>query len=233
MKQEETKDRIYKSAKKLFYKKGFDKTTLKDISAMADANPALISYYFGSKTGLGRAILEEYFGYAKMLTTHRLKQIDPTAELYLHTAVDTRVTTQMFTLYPELLRFYLELNESSFYMESDFVSLGFFENMNRAYRFGYDRNFLRIGAITNYAVANALATARANGVMNCSDEYIVVSIMKHHGTILGFPKEKTDEVIEASKALAAQIDLVMGDDFRLSLKKKQTSAFGSPPVEMI
>ncbi|NLN98067.1 MAG: TetR/AcrR family transcriptional regulator [Eubacteriaceae bacterium] len=220
MKQEDTKDRLYQSAKKLFHEKGFHQTTLKDISTTAEANPALIAYYFGNKTGLGREILDEYFSHAKMLTAHRLKQIDPSAELYLQTAVDVRVSTQMFSLYPKLLRFYLELNESSFYLENDLVSLGFFENMNRAYRLGYDRNFLRIGAITNYAVANALSTARANGAMNCSDEYIVVSIVKHIGTILGFPQEKTDDMIEASKPLATQINLCMGEGFRLSLKTK-------------
>ncbi len=215
MKREETKIRLYNSAKTLFYEKGFAQTTLKDISTGADANPALVAYYFGNKTELGRKIIEEYFKRAKILTARRLKQLAPGAEVYLQTAVDIRVTTQMFSRYPKLLHFYLELNESSFYTESDFISLDFFENINSAYHCGYDRNYLRIGAVTNYAVANALEAARANGVLQCSDEYIVRSIMGHHGVILGFTKKKTEEVLEASKPLAAQINFKVGKGFEV------------------
>jgi AcrR family transcriptional regulator len=51
------KDEILAAGERLFSKKGFKATTLKDVSAACGANTALIGYYFGNKEGLRDAIL--------------------------------------------------------------------------------------------------------------------------------------------------------------------------------
>ncbi|MFK8138042.1 MAG: TetR/AcrR family transcriptional regulator [Bdellovibrionales bacterium] len=53
------KEAILKSAIYLFTSKGYQKTTLKDLSAESGVNTALISYHFGGKEGLMRAVLEK------------------------------------------------------------------------------------------------------------------------------------------------------------------------------
>ena len=57
-----TADAIMDAAEALFAGQGFTATTIKQIGAAADANPALIYYYFGSKEGLYRALLDRVFG---------------------------------------------------------------------------------------------------------------------------------------------------------------------------
>ncbi|MGN0154999.1 MAG: TetR/AcrR family transcriptional regulator [Lachnospiraceae bacterium] len=56
---EQTKRRILKESKKLFYKNGFHDTTYNDISAAAKINRALIPYHFQSKQILGKEIYEK------------------------------------------------------------------------------------------------------------------------------------------------------------------------------
>lgn len=56
---EQTKRRILKESKKLFYKNGYTETTYTDISAAAKINRALIPYHFKNKQVLG---LEIYNG---------------------------------------------------------------------------------------------------------------------------------------------------------------------------
>ncbi|HSU15924.1 TetR/AcrR family transcriptional regulator [Longimicrobium sp.] len=56
-----TRDLILDAAEELFARQGFDSTTIKQIGARADANPALIYYYFGSKDTLYRAVLSRLF----------------------------------------------------------------------------------------------------------------------------------------------------------------------------
>jgi AcrR family transcriptional regulator len=51
------KDVILATAIRLFSSKGFKQTTLKNISAECGMNSALISYYFGGKKGLLKAVL--------------------------------------------------------------------------------------------------------------------------------------------------------------------------------
>lgn len=56
---EQTRRRILKESKKLFYKNGFQNTTYSDISAAAKMNRALIPYYFKSKQILGMEIYQK------------------------------------------------------------------------------------------------------------------------------------------------------------------------------
>ena len=53
---EDTKDSILDSAEQLFAKVGYAATSFRDIAVKAKVNPALISYYFGSKRVLHEAV---------------------------------------------------------------------------------------------------------------------------------------------------------------------------------
>ena len=53
------------AALRLFAEKGFAKTSIREIAVAADANVAAISYYFGDKAGLYRAVFTEPIGSAR------------------------------------------------------------------------------------------------------------------------------------------------------------------------
>jgi TetR/AcrR family transcriptional regulator, regulator of cefoperazone and chloramphenicol sensitivity len=53
------------AALRLFSEKGFTKTSIRDIAHAAGANVAAISYYFGDKAGLYRAVFTEPLGSAR------------------------------------------------------------------------------------------------------------------------------------------------------------------------
>ena len=69
-----TRDLILDAAEELFARQGFDSTTIKQIGARADANPALIYYYFGSKDTLYRAVLSRLF---EWLIGAAARRLDP------------------------------------------------------------------------------------------------------------------------------------------------------------
>ena len=54
----DTKEKIIKSAAKLFAKQGFQKTTIKEIARDAEVNIAAINYHFGSKYALIEKVIE-------------------------------------------------------------------------------------------------------------------------------------------------------------------------------
>ena len=58
----ETKNRIYNSAKILFYKNGYLGTDLKDIAEMADVPIPLITYYFKKKILIAAKIYTDFIG---------------------------------------------------------------------------------------------------------------------------------------------------------------------------
>lgn len=55
-----TKQLLLNTAKKLFAEKGFEGTTVKDISDHAGVNISLVSYHYSGKKGLYRACLHEF-----------------------------------------------------------------------------------------------------------------------------------------------------------------------------
>jgi len=58
----EARGHLLLAALRLFAEKGFSKTSTRDIAQAAGANVAAISYYFGDKAGLYRAVFNEPLG---------------------------------------------------------------------------------------------------------------------------------------------------------------------------
>jgi AcrR family transcriptional regulator len=57
----DTPDRLIAAATSLFAHRGFDGTSVRDVTAAAQANLGAITYHFGSKQGLYEAVLETAF----------------------------------------------------------------------------------------------------------------------------------------------------------------------------
>ncbi len=62
---EESRQRLLLTALHLFAEKGFEKTSTREIATAAGANIGAISYYFGDKAGLYRAVFFEPLGSPK------------------------------------------------------------------------------------------------------------------------------------------------------------------------
>jgi AcrR family transcriptional regulator len=94
---QDTKERLIQVAKCLFAKKGFEGTTVKDISDAAKLNVSLISYHFQGKEGLYEACLET-IGKARLAATERILQKPSSLEEF-------RIRLQMFV--EEIISFHL------------------------------------------------------------------------------------------------------------------------------
>lgn len=57
----DTREQLLKTASRLFAEKGFEAVSTRELAREADVNLAMIAYYFGSKDGLFKAIIEERF----------------------------------------------------------------------------------------------------------------------------------------------------------------------------
>jgi AcrR family transcriptional regulator len=94
---ENTKEHLVQAAKHLFAQKGFDGTTVKDISDRAGVNVSLVSYHFSGKEGLYRACLQE-FGQGRLEAAQRMLQLPTSLEEFkvrLGMFVDEMVTWLM------------------------------------------------------------------------------------------------------------------------------------------
>jgi AcrR family transcriptional regulator len=62
MEEARTRERLLDAAERLFAEKGFEATSLRDVTAKAKANLAAVNYHFGSKEALVRAVFERRLG---------------------------------------------------------------------------------------------------------------------------------------------------------------------------
>jgi AcrR family transcriptional regulator len=72
----DTKERILETAERLFSERGFDRTSLRNITAAARVNLAAVHYYFGSKEGLLEAIFARVVGPVNEERLHRLDALE-------------------------------------------------------------------------------------------------------------------------------------------------------------
>jgi AcrR family transcriptional regulator len=72
---EATRRRILDAARDLFGTQGYDTVTLRMIGAAADANPALVNRYFGTKSTLPQAIAGDPAGLPRRLAEHVVRQV--------------------------------------------------------------------------------------------------------------------------------------------------------------
>ena len=78
--QEETREALIRSAKKLFCKKGFSGTTVKDIVDDAGVNISLVSYYFQGKEGLYAECISQFGQHRLELAKKILQKPESKAE---------------------------------------------------------------------------------------------------------------------------------------------------------
>lgn len=95
-----TRASILSAARSLFSERGFDRTSLRAIAAEAAVDPALISHYFGSKSGLFQAAVElplDPTVLANVVRSTPRSEIGVVVARFLLTALDNEDVRRRFT----------------------------------------------------------------------------------------------------------------------------------------
>jgi AcrR family transcriptional regulator len=103
----ESRDKILRGARELFYARGFVNTTVRGIAKRTNLNPGLIKYYFGSKTEIARQVYVGTRSEFDMLILAQGYERESMETFLLSSAVDLYVslTCPRFGIfYDEILR---------------------------------------------------------------------------------------------------------------------------------
>ena len=92
----EPKQRILEAAIRLFARRGFAGTGVRQIATEAGVNLAMVSYYYGSKVGLLKAIIEEAFRLMGPVIT---KNLGPSEERTLEERVHSYFTEALLLVH--------------------------------------------------------------------------------------------------------------------------------------
>jgi AcrR family transcriptional regulator len=90
------RENIIQVAKRLFAKQGYDGTSVRQICEEADANVALVSYYFGGKEKLFYQIIQEHLYEIKIEYDHPLDGLKMFLEVFLERRESIPEVVQIF-----------------------------------------------------------------------------------------------------------------------------------------
>lgn len=212
---QDTKQKIYDTARRLFYERGFTKTTLSVISQEAKINSAMVAYYFENKTNLALAVYSDYMQETKELVSRILPSVSSQSDLMFQTALEVRIHTRNMQSSYQLGRFLYELNQTSFYLQRESITTEFFERLCAAYDLKLSYDQVSGITITNYAIMASLNAARYEGVLDLTNADVVRVIVTHYAHSLGFPDEEIEELLNFSLEAFRKISIRVGSDFRL------------------
>jgi AcrR family transcriptional regulator len=137
-----TKTKILNAAELLFADKGFNGTSLREITSQAEVNLAAVNYHFGSKKELIKAVMSRY-----------MNELSPRLESALYSLCDDEVQPTLIDVFSAFLEPLLHLNTVKDNGTSTFLQLlgrGFTDNQ------GFLRWFLTTqypGVFTNFTQA--------------------------------------------------------------------------------
>lgn len=209
----ESKEKIYNTAKELFYELGFVRTTLMEIAKASKINKAMIAYYFKNKNNLALEVYNEYMFDNRLKTQKAIDKQFPGSNVALKTAIEYRVQNRNCRLNRHLNQFYHELCESNLLLTTESASIHFIEELNRYHQLGLDRLAVKALAVANLAVVHGLHISRDDGFLDCSSEYLADLEISLLFQSLRFENSLIDEILEQSREMLEDIEISVEKNF--------------------
>ncbi|PCI62495.1 MAG: TetR family transcriptional regulator [Gammaproteobacteria bacterium] len=176
-----TKNRILDAAEKLFADKGFNGTSLREITSLAEVNLAAVNYHFGSKKELIKAVMSRY-----------MNELSPNLELALTNVCDSSDKPSLVAVFSAFVEPLLALNHFKENGTSNFLQL-----LGRGYT--DSQGFLRWFLTTRYpTLINGFVAAVHKAYPELSAEDMFWRLHFTMGTIV-FTMSSSDALMDIAK----------------------------------
>ncbi len=176
-----TKNKILDAAEKLFADKGFNGTSLREITSQAEVNLAAVNYHFGSKKELIKAVMSRY-----------MNELSPRLESALITICNEEKQPTLVEVFSAFVEPLLALNQFKENGTSNFLQL-----LGRGYT--DSQGFLRWFLTTRYPVViDSFITAVHKAYPELSAEEMFWRLHFTMGTIV-FTMSSSDALMDIAK----------------------------------
>lgn len=213
---EQTKRKIFKISRQLFYKKGYDETTYDDISKLAKVNRALIPYYFKNKKNLALLVFQKFIEDYYAVCDKTMEGLDMSGEV--------RAAVYMFGYYRLLRNRNLAKFLIQFHSDVDFN-----ERMVTSQKKFFDAinmNFCKVPEY-DYGVLSQMDYGIEKELIRMAyyDENVDVdrlSSIEFHLILgyFGYSKDKIDEIITETMKHLDKFQIILKDRFNFELTGK-------------
>ena len=213
---EQTKQKIFKVSRQLFYKQGFDETTYDDISRLAKVNRALIPYYFKNKKNLALLVYQRFMDDFYATCDKTMTGLSMSDEV--------RTAIYMFAYYRllknrNLARFLIQFNSDVDFNDRMVTSAKkFFDALNT--------NYSKV-AKSDYAVLSQMDYGIEKELIRIAyykedTDIDRLSNIEFHLILgyFGYSRERIDEIIDETMNHLGKYEITLTDSFSFNLQKR-------------
>ncbi|MPW25449.1 TetR family transcriptional regulator [Alkalibaculum sp. M08DMB] len=214
-----SKSRILKSATELFYEKGYNDTSLDDISKSANVNKAMIAYYFKNKSQLAYEVCNNINTDIKKALAKQLTKIDlEVVDNIIMTAVEYKIFASFRKRNPKYRRFIKELCKDNVLLLSQ-VNTGFgkdiYHDLNKKHNLNFDEIEMKINHYSLTSSLCGLILMHDLGFIDCGHDYLSDKECTIMFRTFGLDQANIDNILEDSKKIANNMEIEISNNFKV------------------
>ncbi len=211
------RENLIETARKLFYKQGYQATTLSQISEISNINNGLITYYFGSKSNLASVIYTTFLLDFRNEIARQLFEIKKGYKLELGITMETRCRMAINFKNPNVRRFNVEYSkERDLYANPVDKREHYYQLQKRLINPELSDEDLKLYEVCGLAVAEDIIKAYDSNYLGKDEEHIKNYVVRLILSMLQLPQHYIELLIEESEILENKLHINIDEDFQVS-----------------
>lgn len=192
------KHSIIDCARRLFYDRGIDNVSVKQLAEQCEVAPSLITYYFNTKANIITNVISQYSQEIDQLIAAKFYEQKIPYDVRTADIVDLLVKLRMYEEDPKARAFYLEYLNCG--METIF-SAGFdsiYRRLDRYIILDMDRSYdqLLSVSVAAHSVVLSLIFAYYSGRLDCTYGQFVDFVLRSRCRMLNFSDTEIDAILQ-------------------------------------
>ena len=210
------REKLIDTARKLFYKQGYEATTLSQISEISEINNGLITYYFGSKSNLASIIYTSFLLDFRNEIARQLFEIKKSYKLELGITMETRCRIAINFNNKNLRRFDVEYSkERNLFASPTQKREHYYQLQKRLINSQLSDDDLRLYEVCGLGITENIIKAYAADYLTADENHIKNYVIRLLLTMLGLPQYYIELLIEESEELERKLHIHIDEDFQI------------------
>ena len=212
-----SRNRIILACKELFYKKGYKKTTYKDICDLADSNPGLINYYFKTKRKIAEIIYGNIFVDIKAEVERYLNDVYGHYDLQIGTSLEHKIFSELVDMDENINRFFYEMCTEA--IDYDIKIYKFFYKLHvEKYHLPLTEDQIRLIWVSNVSIGIGIAKKYIEGYLRITKEDLYEFRTRTMYQSMGIEEKRIDEIIQEVYKIFETTHIYLEDYFKVRLE---------------
>ena len=204
----QTRERIIKVCKELFYDKGYERTTYDNICKKGGINRGLIPYHFKGKSAIASVIYLRFMSDNKKIVYNAMKANFKGYDLQIGTAVELR--NQLNTIFDDekLARFYYQLCKETIVLNDNSSVLADFNRAHvKEYHLPFTENDIRLMTASMTGMSLSTTIKYVEGNLDIPLKELIDYRIRFFYRLMKIKEGRIEEIVKQSQDIYSKLNI--------------------------